>query len=117
MSREDIQEIRVMATSRKSADPDGLGNGLRIVGGLVVFMWGLEVVDWMLGHPLDAYGIQPRSIEGLWHIVTAPFLHGGFGHLSANTKRHLERVYVVSRLTGHSVNETKYRGDATVTRR
>ena len=34
---------------------------------------------------LDMYGIRPRTWAGLRHIFVAPFLHGGFGHLFANT--------------------------------
>jgi membrane associated rhomboid family serine protease len=34
---------------------------------------------------LDRYGIEPRETEGLDGVVTAPFLHVGFGHLLSNT--------------------------------
>lgn len=34
---------------------------------------------------LDCYGIRPHSISGIWGILVAPFLHGGFGHLMANS--------------------------------
>jgi len=69
----------------ESTEINSMGSGVRIVGGLVVFMWILETIDWFTGHSLDSLGIQPRDVDGLWHIITAPFLHGGFGHLSANT--------------------------------
>ena len=48
-------------------------------------MWVVEVVDVVLDHRLDRYGIEPRDVEGLDGIVAAPFLHVGFGHLLANT--------------------------------
>lgn len=56
------------------------------VGALVVGIWMLEIIDYVLpGEPLDAFGIPAREIGGLPHIVTAPFLHYGFGHLIANS--------------------------------
>lgn len=52
---------------------------------LVTVMWALEVLDAALAVPLDAFGIVPRSGDGLIGIGAAPFLHLGFGHLAANT--------------------------------
>lgn len=52
---------------------------------LVLLMWAEEIVDSLPGVDLDQYGIRPHDPEGLVGIVTAPFLHGGFGHLIANT--------------------------------
>jgi membrane associated rhomboid family serine protease len=48
-------------------------------------MWAVEVVDVIVGYQLDQYGIEAREPDGLDGIVTAPFLHVGFGHLISNT--------------------------------
>ena len=53
--------------------------------GFVALLWVLEIVDAATGHPLDAYGVQPRSEDGLVGIATAPLLHFGFDHLVSNT--------------------------------
>ncbi len=48
--------------------------------------WGLEAVDqFFLKERLDNYGIRPLELDGLWGILCAPLLHGGFAHLTANT--------------------------------
>ncbi|MGH8828223.1 MAG: rhomboid family intramembrane serine protease [Jiangellaceae bacterium] len=52
---------------------------------MAALMWALEIVDAIPGVNLDQYGIQPRDGEGLAGIVAAPFLHGSFAHLIANT--------------------------------
>ena len=53
---------------------------------LVATMWILELVDQLLlGSRLDLLGIRPRDLDHWWAIGTAPFLHGGFAHLLANT--------------------------------
>ncbi len=51
----------------------------------LVAIWVVEVVNAFLGHRLNAYGVLPRTVEGLRGIPLSPFLHGGFGHLAANT--------------------------------
>ncbi len=58
---------------------------LQVLAAMVALMWGLEIVDAAVGHDLDRYGIHPRDPEGLAEIVSAPFLHAGFGHLIGNT--------------------------------
>lgn len=52
----------------------------------LAIMWLLELIDFVLpGKPLDAFGIRPRILLGLPGILFAPFLHGGFAHLIANS--------------------------------
>jgi membrane associated rhomboid family serine protease len=48
-------------------------------------MWAEEAVDTALDGRLDRFGIVPRQLGGLDGIVLGPFLHGGFGHLIANS--------------------------------
>jgi len=53
--------------------------------GFVALLWVSEILDAAQGGDLDRYGIRPRSDEGLWGILFAPLLHGGFAHLEGNT--------------------------------
>lgn len=55
------------------------------VAALVLVMWVVELVDAVLGGRLDGLGIQSRSTDGLAGVLLSPLLHGGFGHLVANT--------------------------------
>src|SRR5690606_23121628 len=57
-----------------------------IVFGFVALLWALEILDQLIfGGSLDGWGIRPRSVVGLRGILLAPLLHGGFGHLIANS--------------------------------
>lgn len=56
-----------------------------LVGGFVAVLWALEVLDTVTGRPLDAWGVRPRTDEGLVGVVVAPMLHFGFAHLVGNT--------------------------------
>jgi membrane associated rhomboid family serine protease len=67
------------------AAPSPRRTAISILIALVALMWVLEIVDVALDNRLDRYGIEPRDVDGLDGVVTAPFLHVGFGHLIGNT--------------------------------
>lgn len=59
---------------------------VQILMASIALFWIIEILDfWVFQGGLDRYGIQPHSLIGLKGILFAPFLHGGFGHLIANT--------------------------------
>jgi membrane associated rhomboid family serine protease len=63
-----------------------MARGLAVLMALVALAWVLEIGDALIpGRWLDSHGIQPRTLSGLWGILLAPLLHGGFAHLIANT--------------------------------
>lgn len=75
-----------MATQVEPAPPRGeRQQALVLVAAMVAVMWVLESVDQLADGRLDTYGVEPRDTDGLVGILTAPFLHVGFGHLVANT--------------------------------
>jgi membrane associated rhomboid family serine protease len=47
-------------------------------------MIAVHVIDLLLGGFLKSFGIQPRELDSLYGIFTAPWLHGDFGHLGGN---------------------------------
>ena len=55
------------------------------VGGLIVLMWAIELVNWATNRNLTSLGIFPRTTDGLLGIPLAPFLHGSIGHMASNT--------------------------------
>ena len=48
-------------------------------------MWIIELLDLVSLGFFSRHGIHPRSMEGLWGILFAPFLHANFRHLLANS--------------------------------
>jgi membrane associated rhomboid family serine protease len=57
-----------------------------ILGSFVGIFWLVEILDrFVFRGRLDLLGIVPHSFIGLRGILFAPFLHGSFGHLIANT--------------------------------
>lgn len=53
---------------------------------IIVTFWIIEIIDYLIFKgQLDNFGIRPHKIIGLRGIFFAPFLHGNFSHLIANT--------------------------------
>lgn len=49
----------------------------------ICIIWLVHFISFIF--PLQQYGLVPRNLQGCVGIITAPFLHGGFLHLTANT--------------------------------
>lgn len=66
---------------------EGVPTRLLIVGGLLLLIWGLRVVDGLaLGNRLNRrFAIQPRTPFRLGPLLVAPFLHKDFRHLLSNS--------------------------------
>lgn len=57
---------------------------IRLIAALLFFISAVHVVNVLLGGSLNQYGVIPRNMGSLFHIVTAPFIHGSLGHLINN---------------------------------
>jgi len=53
--------------------------------GFVAALWVIQYLNWGLELGLARYGVRPREWAGLPGVLFAPLLHGGFGHLIANS--------------------------------
>jgi membrane associated rhomboid family serine protease len=56
-----------------------------VVGVSVASIWGSFAATVVTGGWLLNFGIHPRTVQGLWGILAAPFLHANLQHLLANT--------------------------------
>ena len=52
---------------------------------LVIAIWSVKITEVAFNIDLSVYGLIPLNVRGLPGIITSPFLHGGFAHLSANS--------------------------------
>ena len=58
---------------------------VEVIAVFVGLLYVVELADMLLGNRLDGAGVRPREVDGLDGIFFAPLLHGGWGHLAANT--------------------------------
>jgi membrane associated rhomboid family serine protease len=55
------------------------------MGVVVAVVWIVQIINSSHGYSLDRFGLRPRRIDGLWGVLTEPFLHASYGHLLSNT--------------------------------
>jgi len=61
-------------------------NPIWILIGLTGILWVIHILNFgLFDGRLILQGIYPRQLDGLQGIIWAPFLHGSFSHLIANT--------------------------------
>jgi membrane associated rhomboid family serine protease len=60
--------------------------------GALIVMIAVGAVFWVVQflnaadeYRLDRFGVRPREVDGLWGVVTMPFLHASYDHLLSNT--------------------------------
>lgn len=56
-----------------------------VPGVLVVLLWMIHALAWTLGSDWSFLGVYPRNWSMIWHIGTAPLVHGDWAHLAANS--------------------------------
>ena len=66
-------------------DPNSWSGALILMGVFVAVLWAVQLVNASDGYHLDRFGLQPREADGLWGILTMPFLHASYDHLLSNT--------------------------------
>ena len=69
----------------KTADWARVRQGAIVMAVAVAALWVIELVDLMLHHSLDLFGVRPWTPSGLVGILFAPLLHSGLAHLAANS--------------------------------
>jgi membrane associated rhomboid family serine protease len=61
-------------------------NQIYTLSSLTAIAWSIQIVNVViLSESLTFWGIRPRNERGLFGIFFAPFLHGSFAHIAANT--------------------------------
>ncbi len=52
---------------------------------LTAVVWIVQIVNVQDDYGLDRFGLRPRTVSGLWGVLTMPFLHASWDHLLSNT--------------------------------
>jgi membrane associated rhomboid family serine protease len=52
---------------------------------LAAVLWIVQFANALNDYAFNRFGLRPRQIDGLWGVLTEPFLHAGYGHLLSNT--------------------------------
>lgn len=71
--------------SEFATDRSRLGASFAIAVSFALLLWLVKIVEYLGDFDFARFGINPRLAEGLAGILFAPFIHGSFAHLFANT--------------------------------
>lgn len=63
----------------------GIRTKIVVLFWFILTLWIIHFVNLFSGYGLNNFGIYPRSLDGIYGILFAPFLHGGLTHLLLNT--------------------------------
>jgi membrane associated rhomboid family serine protease len=66
-------------------DPGSWSGALVLMCAFTAVLWVVQLINAGDGYGLNRFGMHPREVDGLWGIVTEPFLHDSYGHLGSNT--------------------------------
>jgi membrane associated rhomboid family serine protease len=66
-------------------DLNSWSGSLIAMGLFAAVIWGVQLVNAGDHYALDRFGLKPREADGLWGLVTMPFLHASFDHVLSNT--------------------------------
>ena len=80
-------QIRIPDPAYTGSDRNRANFGLavKLALGFVVILWAIQLLNAALDLELERFGVAPRELAGLVGIFVAPLVHGGFGHLIANS--------------------------------
>jgi membrane associated rhomboid family serine protease len=66
-------------------NPQSWSGALIVMASIAALLWVVQFVNSADDYGLDRFGMKPREVDGLWGVVTMPFLHASFGHMLSNT--------------------------------
>lgn len=73
------------ATSEPPFDPSSWTGALIVMTLVTALLWGIQIANANHDYSFNRFGLKPRELDGLWGVVTMPFLHESYGHLLSNS--------------------------------
>jgi membrane associated rhomboid family serine protease len=61
------------------------GGALIVMAAVGALLWIVQILNASDDYQLDRFGVRPREVDGLWGVVTMPFLHASYHHMLSNT--------------------------------
>jgi membrane associated rhomboid family serine protease len=66
-------------------NPSSWSGALIIMLACTAVLWVIQILNAHRDYAWNRFGLGPRRIDGLWGVVTQPFLHESYGHLFSNS--------------------------------
>ncbi len=72
-------------TSEPRFDPTSWSGALIVSALFTAVLYVVQYFNASHDYSWDRFGVKARQVDGLWGIVTQPFLHASWSHLASNT--------------------------------
>lgn len=72
-------------TTEPPFNPSSWGGALAVMAVIGAVLWAFQIANAQDDYGLNRFGLRPRELDGLWGVLTQPFLHGSYQHLLSNT--------------------------------
>ncbi|MEO6884952.1 MAG: rhomboid family intramembrane serine protease [Jatrophihabitantaceae bacterium] len=79
------QLVKRPTTTEPAFNPSSWSGALIVMCALAAVLWFIQIINATEDQGLDRFGLRPRRLDGLWGVLTQPFLHASYGHMLANT--------------------------------
>jgi membrane associated rhomboid family serine protease len=73
------------AATEPPFDPTSWSGALIVMLAFTAVLWVIQIVNANHDYAFNRFGLKPREVDGLWGVLTQPFLHESYGHLLSNT--------------------------------
>jgi membrane associated rhomboid family serine protease len=73
------------ASSEPPFDPSTWTGALIVMAACTALLWGIQIANADHHYSYNRFGLKPRALDGLWGVVTQPFLHESYRHLLSNS--------------------------------
>jgi membrane associated rhomboid family serine protease len=80
-----FQKRATPARAEPPFQPQSWSGALIVMAAVAGLLWIIQFLNAADHYRLDRFGVKPREVDGLWGVVTMPFLHASFGHMLSNT--------------------------------
>jgi membrane associated rhomboid family serine protease len=72
-------------TTEPPFDPSSWTGALLIMAGVTAGLWVIQIANAEHDYSFNRFGLKPREVDGLWGVLTQPFLHEGYRQMLSAT--------------------------------
>lgn len=79
------RRVQPESSTEPPFDPTSWGGALILMAVVAALLWIVQIIDSAQHYSLNRFGLRPRHVDGLWGVLTEPFLHQSYGQLFSDT--------------------------------
>jgi membrane associated rhomboid family serine protease len=73
------------ATTEPPFNPSSWTGALLVMAAVTALLWVIQIANAEHDYSFNRFGLKPREVDGLWGVLTQPFLHESYGQMLSAT--------------------------------